>query len=178
LDKCFKSQVKPPKGKKKKEEGPVRRIQLLYLFLFINKMLLYKRSIVQLPKATAMLRVNGFIKPFIGVRYNSSSSVNNKLELDTATSTTSTTSTSDSKKASSSSVKLQEQEEKKLSFMPVINIPETEFAHHTFFSLDRPLLGLSDEEEKPFFSNKTEISEEEKRKCIHVSSMRFELIMT
>ncbi|KAI8086342.1 uncharacterized protein BX664DRAFT_335564 [Halteromyces radiatus] len=40
-----------------------------------------------------------------------------------------------------------------LSFMPVINIPQTEFAHNAFFSLHRPLLGLADEEEKPFFSN-------------------------
>jgi hypothetical protein len=41
-----------------------------------------------------------------------------------------------------------------LSFMPVINIPQTEFAHNAFFSLHRPLLGLADEDEKPFFSNK------------------------
>jgi hypothetical protein len=39
----------------------------------------------------------------------------------------------------------------KIPFMPVINIPETEFAHNAFFSLHRPLLGLSDEDEKPFF---------------------------
>ncbi|CAO3648232.1 unnamed protein product [Cunninghamella echinulata] len=37
--------------------------------------------------------------------------------------------------------------------MPVINIPQTEFAHNAFFSLHRPLLGLSSEDEKPFFSN-------------------------
>ncbi|KAI8344770.1 hypothetical protein BC941DRAFT_409575 [Chlamydoabsidia padenii] len=42
--------------------------------------------------------------------------------------------------------------ESNFSFMPVINIPQTEFAHNAFFSLHRPLLGLADEEEKPFFS--------------------------
>lgn len=42
--------------------------------------------------------------------------------------------------------------ESSFSFMPVINIPQTEFAHNAFFSLHRPLLGLADEEEKPFFS--------------------------
>lgn len=122
-------------------------------------MLHYKRSLIQLPKAITGLRLNNALA---GARFNSSSSVNNKVELDTATST-STTATSDSKTTAPS---VKRQEEKKLAFMPVINIPETEFAHHTFFSLDRPLLGLSDEEEKPFFSNKAEISEEEKRKCI------------
>lgn len=29
------------------------------------------------------------------------------------------------------------------SFMPVINIPESELAHNAFYSLHRPLLGLS-----------------------------------
>lgn len=29
------------------------------------------------------------------------------------------------------------------SFMPVVNIPVTEFAHNAFYSLHRPLLGLS-----------------------------------
>jgi hypothetical protein len=122
---------------------------------------MFSYRLVQLPKATTAFRANGILKPLVGVRFNSSSSVNNKLELDTATST-SATSASDSKKVNIA----KEKEEKKLSFMPVINIPETEFAHHTFFSLDRPLLGLSDEEEKPFFSNKAEISEEEKCKSI------------
>ncbi|CAO3641290.1 unnamed protein product [Cunninghamella blakesleeana] len=37
--------------------------------------------------------------------------------------------------------------------MPVVNIPQTEFAHNAFFSLHRPLLGLSSEDERPFFSN-------------------------
>ncbi|KAI8882332.1 hypothetical protein K501DRAFT_285922 [Backusella circina FSU 941] len=31
--------------------------------------------------------------------------------------------------------------------MPVINIPESELAYNAFFSLHRPLLGLSGEEE-------------------------------
>ncbi|ORX61463.1 hypothetical protein DM01DRAFT_1332066 [Hesseltinella vesiculosa] len=37
-----------------------------------------------------------------------------------------------------------------IPFIPVINIPQTEFAHNAFFSLHRPLLGLADED-KPFF---------------------------
>lgn len=52
----------------------------------------------------------------------------------------------------------------KIPFMPVINIPETEFAHNAFFSLHRPLLGLSDEDEKPFFNNKSEKQDQERRK--------------
>ncbi|SAM00446.1 hypothetical protein [Absidia glauca] len=41
-----------------------------------------------------------------------------------------------------------------LPFMPVIHIPQTEFAHNAFFSLHRPLLGLEDDKmDKPFFSN-------------------------
>lgn len=52
----------------------------------------------------------------------------------------------------------------KIPFMPVINIPETEFAHNAFFSLHRPLLGLSDEDEKPFFNNKSEEQDQERRK--------------
>ncbi|KAI8980380.1 hypothetical protein BDB01DRAFT_762280 [Pilobolus umbonatus] len=44
---------------------------------------------------------------------------------------------------------------KNISFMPVINIPENELAHNAFFSLHRPLLGLSefDIKERPFFSS-------------------------
>ncbi|KAF7731431.1 hypothetical protein EC973_000239 [Apophysomyces ossiformis] len=45
---------------------------------------------------------------------------------------------------------------RKPSFMPVINIPETEFAHNAFFSLHRPLLGLQTDHERPFFSNADE----------------------
>ncbi|KAL9545488.1 hypothetical protein MBANPS3_007130 [Mucor bainieri] len=51
----------------------------------------------------------------------------------------------------------------KIPFMPVINIPETEFAHHSFFSLHRPLLGLSDDDEKPFFNSKS-IEEQDQEK--------------
>ncbi|KAI9257140.1 hypothetical protein BDA99DRAFT_131698 [Phascolomyces articulosus] len=42
-----------------------------------------------------------------------------------------------------------------LSFMPVVNMPEAEFAHNAFFSLHRPLLGLSADEERPFFTSTT-----------------------
>ncbi|KAI7847696.1 hypothetical protein BDC45DRAFT_339030 [Circinella umbellata] len=42
-----------------------------------------------------------------------------------------------------------------LSFMPVVNMPEAEFAHNAFFSLHRPLLGLSSDEERPFFTSTT-----------------------
>ncbi|KAI8140275.1 hypothetical protein BJV82DRAFT_581257 [Fennellomyces sp. T-0311] len=34
-------------------------------------------------------------------------------------------------------------------------MPEAEFAHNAFFSLHRPLLGLSSDEERPFFSTAT-----------------------
>ncbi|CEI87195.1 hypothetical protein RMCBS344292_01613 [Rhizopus microsporus] len=43
---------------------------------------------------------------------------------------------------------------KPLSFVPVINIPEKELAHNAFFALHRPLLGLSNENTKPFFSSR------------------------
>lgn len=42
----------------------------------------------------------------------------------------------------------------RLSFMPVVNMPQAEFAHNAFFSLHRPLLGLSCDEERPFFSSR------------------------
>ncbi|CAO3597638.1 unnamed protein product [Absidia cylindrospora] len=42
-----------------------------------------------------------------------------------------------------------------LSFMPVVIIPQTEFAHSTFFSQHRPLLGLVNDKEMSFFSNKS-----------------------
>ncbi|KAI9484366.1 hypothetical protein BDB00DRAFT_878943 [Zychaea mexicana] len=42
--------------------------------------------------------------------------------------------------------------QERLSFMPVVNMPEAEFAHNAFFSLHRPLLGLSSDEERPFFT--------------------------
>ncbi|KAI9316243.1 hypothetical protein BX666DRAFT_219487 [Dichotomocladium elegans] len=41
-----------------------------------------------------------------------------------------------------------------LTFMPVVNMPESEFAHNAFFSLHRPLLGLSSSDERPFFSTR------------------------
>lgn len=59
-----------------------------------------------------------------------------------------------------------EQEEKtaksidKVSFMPVINIPEKELAHNAFFSLHRPLLGLSSTNKRPFFST-TSVEEQQ-----------------
>ncbi|KAF1805672.1 hypothetical protein FB192DRAFT_1276178 [Mucor lusitanicus] len=60
----------------------------------------------------------------------------------------------------------------KIPFMPVINIPETEFAHHSFFSLHRPLLGLSDDDEKPFFNSKsTEEQDQEKLDDVLASYM-------
>lgn len=43
------------------------------------------------------------------------------------------------------------------SFMPVVNIPQGEFAHNAFFSLHRPLLGLSAEDERPFFSERSSV---------------------
>ncbi|KAI9024951.1 hypothetical protein CLU79DRAFT_834083 [Phycomyces nitens] len=43
----------------------------------------------------------------------------------------------------------------RIPFMPVINIPETDFAHNAFFSLHRPLLGLSSDDERPFFQTLT-----------------------
>ncbi|ORY96564.1 hypothetical protein BCR43DRAFT_491913, partial [Syncephalastrum racemosum] len=48
------------------------------------------------------------------------------------------------------------------SFMPVVNIPQGEFAHNAFFSLHRPLLGLSAEDERPFFSERPSVQEPNK----------------
>ncbi|ORZ04355.1 hypothetical protein BCR42DRAFT_457207 [Absidia repens] len=42
-----------------------------------------------------------------------------------------------------------------LSFMPVVIIPQTEFAHSTFFSQHRPLLGLANDKETSFFANQS-----------------------
>lgn len=119
-------------------------------------MLRYQRSILSL---TARKNLN-----FIPVRFNSS--VNNKLQLNNAT--TPTTTTVEKEKTPSKPNEPFELENKpEISFVPVINIPKTEFAHHSFFSLYRPLLGLSDENETPFFSNKLPKTEEEveQEKC-------------
>ncbi|KAI8350125.1 hypothetical protein BD560DRAFT_409868 [Blakeslea trispora] len=76
---------------------------------------------------------------------SSSSSCNNKLQLE-STDTQASTTTDKEKKDNPT---------ERIHFMPVINIPETELAHHAFFSLHRPLLGLSDTDERPFFSGKS-----------------------
>ncbi|KAI9365292.1 hypothetical protein BD770DRAFT_313226 [Pilaira anomala] len=82
----------------------------------------------------------------ISVRFNSS--VNNKLQLNNVT-------TPIEKEKSTSNEKKPE-----ISFVPVISMPRTEFAHHSFFSLYRPLLGISAENETPFFSAKKKPEEE------------------
>ncbi|KAI7870501.1 uncharacterized protein EV154DRAFT_431694 [Mucor mucedo] len=99
------------------------------------------------------------------VRFNSSS-VGNKVQLNNSTTTTTTTTTATATAATVDkeviATKPTDSENKKIAFVPVINIPETEFAHNAFFSLYRPLLGLSDENETPFFAQKTLQSQEEK----------------
>lgn len=54
----------------------------------------------------------------------------------------------------------------KVQFMPVINIPENELAYNAFFSLHRPLLGLSSKPKRSFFSSKS-IEEEQEAECKH-----------
>lgn len=95
------------------------------------------------------------------VRFNSSS-VGNKVQLNNSTTTTTATATTASVDKEVVNTKPTDSESKKIAFVPVINIPETEFAHNAFFSLYRPLLGLSDENETPFFAQKTLQSQEEK----------------
>ncbi|GAA5806151.1 hypothetical protein EDC94DRAFT_698779 [Helicostylum pulchrum] len=116
-------------------------------------MLRYQRSLLSL---TARKNLN-----FIPVRFNSS--VNNKLQLNNAT--TPTTVEKEKTLSKPNEPKPTEpfglENKPEISFVPVINIPKTEFAHHSFFSLYRPLLGLSDENETPFFSNKLPKTEEE-----------------
>lgn len=122
-------------------------------------MLRYQRSLLSL---TARKNLN-----FIPVRFNSS--VNNKLQLNNAT--TPTTVEKEKTLSKPNEPKPTEpfglENKPEISFVPVINIPKTEFAHHSFFSLYRPLLGLSDENETPFFSNKLPKTEEEveQEKC-------------
>ncbi|KAI8065283.1 hypothetical protein BC940DRAFT_334944 [Gongronella butleri] len=48
-----------------------------------------------------------------------------------------------------------------IAFMPVINIPQTEFLYNAFFSLNRPLLGLQDDSEKPFFASATHTEDDD-----------------
>lgn len=121
---------------------------------------MYKTTLPQLTRKTfSQLTTNNVVTKASLVRFNSSSSYNNnsKLELDTTGTNT----------ATANKEKQQEAKPDKIPFMPVINIPETEFAHNAFFSLYRPLLGLSDKDEKPFFSNKPQLTEEEleQQKC-------------
>jgi hypothetical protein len=127
----------------------------------------YQRSLLKLTSTKS----SHIVKPLTStVRFNSSSV---KVQPNTTTTSTTTTATVDKEKALNASTKSKEQLEleannkNKIPFMPVINIPETEFAHNAFFSLYRPLLGLSDEDETPFFSKKPVQSEEERNqeKC-------------
>lgn len=105
----------------------------------------------------------GLSKPFATTTRFNSSSVGKLNNSSSSTSTTATTATADNNQLNNSNNnKLNVELEKKIPFMPVINIPETEFAHHSFFSLHRPLLGLSDEDETPFFSQKQPKSEGER----------------
>lgn len=106
---------------------------------------MYKRPLFQLTRKTCTQRA-------AFVRFNSSFN-NNKLELGTTDNTATATKKDKDDKPKN--------DFKKIPFMPVINIPETEFAHNAFFSLYRPLLGLSDKDEKPFFSNKSGLTQEE-----------------
>lgn len=96
------------------------------------------------------------------VRFNSSS-IGNKVHLNNSTTTTAATAASvDKEVVTTKQAEPVDLEHKKIAFVPVINIPETEFAHNAFFSLYRPLLGLSDENETPFFSQKTLQSQKER----------------
>ncbi|KAI9250717.1 hypothetical protein BY458DRAFT_559631 [Sporodiniella umbellata] len=49
----------------------------------------------------------------------------------------------------------------KLQFMPVVNIPENELAFNAFFSLHRPLLGLSNNRKRSFFAARSIEEEQE-----------------
>lgn len=116
----------------------------------------------------------GLSKPLAtAARFNSSSvgKLNNSSSSNNTSSTTTTTTTANTATAdnnntqlnnSNVNVELENNTKLRIPFMPVINIPETEFAHHSFFSLHRPLLGLSDEDETPFFSQKQTKSQEER----------------
>ncbi|KAI8874803.1 hypothetical protein K501DRAFT_328586 [Backusella circina FSU 941] len=112
-------------------------------------MFLYRRSLLGLTANTT--RKNARLTL---TRFNSSSCRDNKenqvSQTDDTTTTTTTTANNDNE---------QQQQQQQLSFMPVINIPETELAHNAFFSLHRPLLGLSDKHERSFFSNRQELDE-------------------
>lgn len=103
----------------------------------------------------------------VGKLNNSPSSSNTSSTTATTTSTTTASSTTGDNNNnqlnnSNENVDLENNPNLRIPFMPVINIPETEFAHHSFFSLHRPLLGLSDEDETPFFSQKQAKSQEER----------------
>lgn len=124
----------------------------------------YQRSLLKL---SSRKRSSQLMKPL--VRFNSSSvKVQPNNNTTTASTTTATVDNQEKTLGSNKSKEQLELEAKtKIPFMPVINIPETEFAHNAFFSLYRPLLGLSDEDETPFFSKQPLKSEEERNqeKC-------------
>lgn len=149
-------------------EGPAK-IYWPFSSLLINTHLTISHSIMlrsqrKLFQLTTSTTKKSIVPLLTTVRHNSSS-VGNKVQLNNNT----TTATVDKDKLNTAATttppnndSFEIEKKVKIPFMPVINIPETEFAHHSFFSLYRPLLGLSDKDETPFFSQKQQKSEEER----------------
>jgi activator of HSP90 ATPase len=115
-------------------------------------MFLYRRSLLGLTVNTTRQKSRLTL-----ARFNSSSCRDNKESQVSQTDDTTTTTATNNKKEQED-----QEQQQQISFMPVINIPETELAHNAFFSLHRPLLGLSDKHERSFFSNRQELDESRK----------------
>jgi activator of HSP90 ATPase len=112
-------------------------------------MFLYRRSLLGLAVNTTRQKSRLTL-----ARYNSSFRDNKESQV---------SQTDDTTTAATNKKEQEDQEQQQhISFMPVINIPETELAHNAFFSLHRPLLGLSDKHERSFFSNRQELDESRK----------------
>ncbi|KAI9483308.1 MAG: hypothetical protein EXX96DRAFT_616297 [Benjaminiella poitrasii] len=116
-------------------------------------MLIFKQPFLQLTRRSLTANRRPLLQATF-TRFNSSYKVDvNNTTAATSANSNGTTANNDKTSTVDDNKKQSLQLKSKIHFMPVINIPETEFAYNRFFSLHRPLLGLSDEEEKPFFSN-------------------------
>lgn len=146
------------------------KITLFLLFIItLQQMFTYKPQFIAASKRSAQVARSIFVR-LSSSSSSSATKLENVVEKDKAAAKPSTNNSGEQQQPFQ--LAADKAKSTKIPFMPVINIPETEFAHHSFFSLHRPLLGLSDDDEKPFFNSKsTEEQDQEKREFRHGVAM-------
>lgn len=147
------------------------KITLFLLFtITLLQMFTYKPHFLAISKRSSQATRTVFVR--LSSSSSSATKLENVVEKDKAAAKPSTNNSGEQQQQQPFQLAADKVKSAKIPFMPVINIPETEFAHHSFFSLHRPLLGLSEDDEKPFFNSRsTEEQDQEKRKFHHGVTM-------